>query len=157
MNTTAAALTRSVRDHLPGEHAPHVLLELDLSRGLLEAPPTTPLEAARTRHVPVLRHLVEGLSQAARDSRVVGLVAHLGAVQPSLAMAGELRTALQRLRRSGKRTVCWSESYGEMGPGNVSYYLASGFDEIWLQPSGDVGLTGVMAHGMFVREALDRA
>jgi protease IV len=53
--------------------------------------------------------------------------------------------------------VVWSESYGEMGPGNVAYYLASAFGEVWLQPSGDVGLTGVVASGVFVRDALDRA
>lgn len=157
MQTTPVALARQMRDRVTGAASPELLLELDLSRGVVEAPPASPLEAARTRHVPVLRHLVEGLRQGADDPHVVGLVAHLGAVQPTLAMAGELRAAVQRFRRSGKRAVCWSEAFGEMGPGNVTYYLASGFDEIWLQPSGDVGLTGVVAQSMFVREALDRA
>jgi protease IV len=156
MDTTPSALARRVRRRVTGEPPTDLLLELDLSRGVAEAPPQSPVEAARTRHVPVLRHLVEGLHQGADDPDVVGLVAHVGTTQPSLAMAGELRAAVQRFRRSGKPTVCWSESYGEMGPGNVSYFLASGFDEVWLQPSGDVGLTGVVAHSVFVRDALDR-
>lgn len=157
MDTTPADLARQVRARVTGEESPDLLLELDLSRGVAEAPPTTPVEAARSRHVPVLRHLVQGLKQASDDPHVRGLVAHVGTAQLSFAMAGELRAAVQRFRRNGKPTVCWSESYGEMGPGNVAYYLASGFDEIWLQPSGDVGLTGVVAHSLFVREALDRA
>jgi protease IV len=157
MQTKPALLARRARARVTGTEASSLLLEMDLSRGVAEAPPSSPVEAARARHVPVLRHLVEGLSQGADDPDVVGLVAHVGAAQPSMAMAGELRSAVQRFRRSGKRAVCWSESYGELGPGNVNYYLASGFDEVWVQPSGDVGLTGVVAHSVFVREALDRA
>jgi protease IV len=157
METTPAALARQVRARVTGEAPTELLLELDLSRGVAEAPPSSPLEAARARHVPVLRHLVEGLHQGADDPHVHGLIAHIGAVHPTLAMAGELRAAVLRFRRSGKKAVCWSEAFGEMGPGNVPYYLATGFDEVWLQPSGDVGLTGVVAHGLFVRDALDRA
>ncbi len=157
METTPSALARQVRARVTRDAPTDLLLELDLSRGVAEAPPSSPLEAARTRHVPVLRHLVEGLHQGADDPHVHGLIAHIGAVHPTLAMAGELRAAVQRFRRSGKKAVCWSESFGEMGPGNVPYFLATGFDEVWLQPSGDVGLTGVVASGMFVRDALDRA
>jgi len=159
MDTSPAVLARRVRSRVTGgtgDESAYVLLELDLTRGVTEAPPSSPLEAARTRHVPVLRHLVEGLRQGADDPLVVGLVAHVGTAQPSMAMAGELRDAVQRFRRTGKPTVVWSESYGEMGPGNVSYYLASAFGEVWLQPSGDVGLTGVVASSVFVRDALDR-
>ncbi|MDQ4085069.1 MAG: signal peptide peptidase SppA [Actinomycetota bacterium] len=158
METRPAALVRQVRARDSGDETPtKLLLELDLSRGVAEAPPSTPVEAARTRHVPVLRHLVEGLRQGADDPDVVGLVAHIGTAHPSLAVAGELHRAVRQFRDRGKKAVCWSESYGEMGPGNVAYFLASAFDEIWLQPSGDVGLTGVVARGVFLREALDRA
>jgi protease-4 len=61
-----------------------------------------------------------------------------------------------RFRRSGKAAVCWTETFGELGSGSVGYHLASAFDEIWLQPSGDLGLTGVVARAVFVRDALDR-
>ena len=39
----------------------------------------------------------------------------------------------------------------------MPYYLAAGFDEIWLQESGDVGLTGVAAEVTFLRGALNKA
>ncbi len=133
-----------------------LLLELDLTRGFLETPPSSPVEAMRSRHVPVLRSVVEALDRAAGDARVAGLVAHVGARQPSLAQANELRAAVERFRLTGKVTVCWAESYGEMGPGNVGYHLASAFEHVWVQPSGDVGLTGLRAEAVFVRDLLDK-
>jgi protease IV len=136
--------------------APRLLLELDLTRGLQEAPPASPVEAVRGMHVPSLRGVVEGLRQAAGDPRVAGLVTHIGGRQPTLAQSGELRAAVEGFRRAGKTAVCWSETFGELAPGNVGYHLASAFDEIWLQPSGDVGLVGFTAEAVFLRDALDK-
>ncbi|MGH3365525.1 MAG: signal peptide peptidase SppA, partial [Nocardioidaceae bacterium] len=133
-----------------------VLLELDLTRGLLESPPASPIEALRAVHVPSLRGVVEALRRAVGDDQVVGLVAHVGAKQPTLAQSNELRAAVAAFRSTGRPTVCWSETYGELGPGNVGYHLASAFDEVWIQPSGDVGLVGVTAQAVFLRDTLDK-
>jgi protease-4 len=133
-----------------------LLLELDLSRGVVESPPMTPFRALGARGVPTLQALVEALRRADSDGEVAGLVAHVGQRPISLAQSGELRDAVARFRRSGKLAVAWTESFGELGDGNVGYHLATAFEEIWLQPSGDVGLTGVVARAVFVREALDR-
>jgi protease IV len=143
---------------IPGQRSgARLLLELDLTRGLAEAPPASPVQAARSRHVPVLRHVVDGLRRAAQDPNVAGLIAHIGSSrQPDVAHAGELRDAVAVFRASGKPTACWAESYGELGPGNVAYHLASAFEQVWLQPSGDVGLVGVVADAVFVRGTLDR-
>src|ERR687890_515249 len=136
--------------------APRLLRELDLSRGLLEAPPVSPLEALRAMHVPSLRSVVEALRRAAADDHVVGLVAHLGAKQPTLAQSGELRAGVADFRAAGKPAVCWTETFGELKPGNVGYHLATAFDEIWLQPGGDVGLVGFTAESFFLRDAFDK-
>lgn len=136
--------------------ASRILLELDLSRGLQEAPPASPVEALRAMHVPSLRGVVEGLRRAARDRQVVGLIAHIGAKQPTLAQSGELRAAVADFRAAGKHAVCWAETFGEMVPGNVGYHLATSFDEIWLQPSGDLGLVGFTAESFFLRDAFDK-
>ena len=133
-----------------------LLLELDLSRGLLEAQPATPVEALRSFQKPTMRDVVEALERATGDDRVRGLVAHLGPWQPNLAQAHELRTAVTRLRASGRRTVAWTESFGELGPGNTGYHLASAFEEVWLQPTGEVGLVGLTAQAVFLRGTLDK-
>ena len=41
--------------------------------------------------------------------------------------------------------------------GNGPYYLATAFDRIYLQPSGSLGLTGVVVERLFFRSALDKA
>lgn len=133
-----------------------LVLELELGRGVLEAPPASPIEALRARHTPTLPAVVRALEKAARDDAVVGLVAHLGSWQPTLAQSSELREAVGLLQRAGKRTVCWAETFGEMAPGNTGYHLATGFGEIWLQPSGDVGLVGLTAEAVFLRGTLDK-
>ncbi len=147
-----------MRSPLPTRRRPSgpLLLELDLSRGVVETPTTTPLRALGARAAPPLHALLDALRRAERDRHVVGLVAHVGQHPISLAHSGELRDAVSRFRRSGKVAVAWTESFGELGVGNVGYHLATAFEEIWLQPSGDVGLTGVVARAVFVREALDR-
>ncbi len=133
-----------------------VVLELELGRGLVEAPPTSPLEAVRSLNRPSLRTVVEALEKACDDEEVVGLVAHVCAWEPTLAQSAELREAVGRLREAGTRTVVWSEAYGELGPGNTPYHLASAFEEVWLQPSGDVGLVGMAGRATFLRGALDK-
>jgi protease-4 len=134
-----------------------ILLELDLTRGVLETPPTSPLGSLRARHLPTLRELVAALAKGAKDDRVAGLVAHLGGPALSLAQVQELRDAVAVFRASGKPTVGWTESFGEVGAGTVPYYLATAFDEIWVQPSGELGVTGVSVQAVFIRGALDKA
>ncbi len=140
-----------------GTGAPgRVLLELDLGRGVLEAPPANPLEALRALHTPSLRALVEHIGKARHDPEVAGLVATVGTTPLTLAQSGELRAAVTELRDSGKPTLAWSPSFGELSAGTTTYHLATAFDEVWLQPSGLVGLLGFAAEAVFLREALDR-
>jgi protease-4 len=134
-----------------------ILLELDLTRGVLETPPASPLAAFRSRHLPTLRELVSALRKGAEDEHVTGLVAHVGGPRLSLAQVQDLRDAVQVFRSSGKSAIAWTESFGEVGGGTVPYYLATAFDEIWVQPSGELGVTGISVQATFLRGALDKA
>src|SRR6185312_4474265 len=51
--------------------------------------------------------------------------------------------------------ITFSDSFGEFGPGNRAYDLATAFDEIWLQPLGEVGLIGLRVETPFLRGTLD--
>ena len=51
--------------------------------------------------------------------------------------------------------MAWAETFGEFAAGNVPYYLATAFETIYLQPSGDLGLTGIAMERFFLRGALD--
>jgi len=105
---------------------------------------------------PSMRDLVDALDRAAADPRVKVLVADLGETDLGLAQAQELRQAVARFRRAGKPTVAFADSFGEVGTSNAGYYLATAFDQIWLQASGDVSMVGLSIEGVFVRGLLDR-
>ena len=90
------------------------------------------------------------------DDRVRALVVKVGGSRIGLAKVQELRDAVLDFRQSGKLAVAWSESFGDFVRGNVPYYLATGFDRIYLQPSGTVGLTGIAVEQVFLHGALER-
>jgi len=134
-----------------------ILLELDLTGVLVEDTGSNPLEKMLNRRRLALRTLVSRLAAAADDPEVVGLLAKLGSPSISLAQAQELSDAVVRFRQKGKEAVAWAETFGELGRGTSAYVIGAGFGELWLQPSGSVGLMGAAAAGTFVRGALDRA
>lgn len=132
------------------------VLSLDLSEGLVEARPDNPLAQLSLGQVLTMREAVEALEAAGEDDRVQGLVARLGIGALGIAQVQELRQAIGAFRDHGKFTVAFAESFGEAGDGTLHYYLASGFDEVWLQPSGGFDVTGVAVEAPFLREALDK-
>jgi protease-4 len=135
-----------------------VVLEVNLERRLIEYVPQDPIAQALllTEKPLTLRDLTDGIQRAAGDRRVVGLIARVGAAQMGLATIQEVRDAIGLFAASGKFTIAFSESFGEFGPGTGAYYLASAFDEIYLQPSGDLGLTGLAYESPFLRGSFDK-
>ncbi len=108
------------------------------------------------RERPTLWETVAAIERAAGDERVAGLVARIGASDMGLARTQELRDAVRTFRRSGKPAYAFAESFGDFGPGNAAFYLAAAFEKIYLQPSGDVGLTGLLAQGYFLKGTLEK-
>jgi protease IV len=100
----------------------------------------------------LLREAVAAIHRAAEDPRVAGLIAR---VQIPAAAAGpvqELREAIAAFSDI-KPSLAWAETY----PGTLTYYLASAFREVWMQPSGTVGLVGFATNALFLRDALHKA
>src|SRR5215472_3628621 len=133
-----------------------LILELDLTDGVIETRPPDPFSAVMTRHQPTITDVLAGLKSARSDDRVKGLVVKVGGKPIGLGVVQELREAVKRFRESGKPTWAWAETFGEFSAGNVPYYLATAFETIFLQPSGDVGLTGLAVERPFLRGALDK-
>ncbi|GGO64884.1 signal peptide peptidase SppA [Nonomuraea cavernae] len=141
-------------DRLRQRRTAPLVLELDLTEGLTEGPPADPVAALLSMRKPRLADVLSGLKRARDDSRVKALIVKIGGNPLGLAMVQELREAVTRFRSSGKLTVAFGETFGEFGGGTVPYYLASAFERVYLQPSGDVGLTGVAMEQRFVKGAL---
>jgi protease-4 len=147
----------SIRCAVGGESVPaRTVLEIDFERRFVEQRGSDPLSRLLGGNDASVAELVAALDRARTDDRVVGLVGHIGAGDFGMAVTQELRDAVQAFRASGKFAIAFSETFGEFGPGNQGYYLAAAFDEIWLQPSGDVGLNGISAQAMFLRGAFDK-
>ncbi len=98
-------------------------------------------------------------AKALDDPRVGALVVKAGGSRSVLqpGRAQELGEAIRDFRSRDKLAVAWAETFGEFNHGSVGYYLATFCDEIWLQPSGDVCLTGIAIEVPFLRGALDKA
>jgi protease-4 len=133
-----------------------VILEANLEQPLVEDIPETPAAKFALNERMTVRDVVDAMDRASVDDRVKGMVARVGAVQMGMAQTQELRQAVQRFRAHKKFAIAYAETFGEFGPGNASYYLATSFDQIYLQPSGDIGLTGLMLESPFVKGTLDK-
>ncbi|HUK58675.1 MAG TPA: signal peptide peptidase SppA [Stellaceae bacterium] len=135
--------------------ADNTVLSIDISSSFPDAPPSSALSTLINPGRPLLRDVLDGLEKATDDPRVTGLVARFGDGEIGLAEAQELRDAILRFRAKGKRAVAYADSFGEFSSGTRSYYLASAFDDIWVQPLGMVGLVGLRAEEPFFRGTLD--
>ena len=132
------------------------ILEANFEQPLVEdIPQTTEAKLTLTDRTTV-RDVVDAIDRASGDDRVKGMVARVSAVQMGMAQTQELREAVQRFRAHKKFAIAYAETFGEFGPGNGAYYLATSFDQIYLQPSGDIGLTGVMLETPFVKGTLEK-
>jgi len=131
---------------------PGTILEVDWATVPAELLSQSPwqLVAAGMQRPLTLRQTVAALDRAGRDDRVAGLVARVQPTLAPLAVLQELRDAVLAFRATGKRATAWAETF----PGNGSYYLASAFDRVLLQPAGSVGLVGMAATASFFGETL---
>ncbi len=133
------------------------VLEIDLSKDIVEyVPPDDPFAMVMFEDRLNMLDMIEALEKASEDKRVVGLICRISQAKMGFAQIQELRNAVIAFRSKGKRTVAYADTFGEFGIGNGAYYLATAFDEICLQPSGDIGLTGLMLQTGFLKKMLDK-
>jgi len=135
--------------------AENIILNIDLTQGLAEGPREDRLVRLLVGAKPTLRDVLDGIETAAGDPRVQALLARVGDDELGLGKTQELRDAIAAFRAKGKFALAFADSFGEFGPGTRPYYLATAFDEIWLQPMGNVGLTGLYAEIPFFKGTLD--
>jgi protease-4 len=133
-----------------------IVLTADLDGGLASGASQEPLSELVFGDKPNLRDFLDALERAGDDASVKALYVHIGRDALALASCQEVRDAIHAFRAKGKFAIAFSESFGEFGPGTRPYYVATAFDEIWLQPLGSVGLIGLHAQIPFFRGSLDR-
>jgi len=132
------------------------ILEANFEQPLLEDMPNNPAARFTMTDRQTLRDVIDAIDRGAGDDRVVGMIARVGAAPIPMAQIQEIRDAVARFRSHKKFAVAFSETFGEFGPGNGAYYLATAFEQIYLQPSGDVGLTGLIMESPFIKGTLGK-
>jgi protease-4 len=128
------------------------VLEVDLRSVPPETTGFDPLAIITGGRPMALGDMVAAIHRAAEDPRVSGMIAHVQLAAAPPAAVQELREAIVAFG-AVKPSLAWAETY----PGTLSYYLASAFGEVWMQPSGTVGLIGFASSATFLRDALDKA
>jgi protease IV len=133
-----------------------MVLSLDLRKLPPETSSADLLSGGLWRGSRDITETVELLWQAADDPRVAGLYVEIGDEDAGLARVQELRQAIAHFRGKGKFAMGFAESLGGSGAHISDYYLASALDQIWLQPSGGFGVTGLSVETPFLKGGLDR-
>lgn len=105
---------------------------------------------------PSLRQTVDAIHKAKDDKRVRGIVFRLNGAGIGIAHVQELREALEDFKTSGKFTKIYAPSFVDAGGGLTQYYLASIFDEVWMQPVGMFSISGPSFEMPFAAQALDK-
>ncbi|QSQ11971.1 signal peptide peptidase SppA [Myxococcus landrumensis] len=133
-----------------------LVLEMDLDRPLPEHVAEASLSSAFGEEPLTVRDVVDALEKAGDDSRVKSLLVRVGTSPGSPATTQEVRDAVKAFRAKGKKAVAFTDSFGEEGNGTSTYYFASVFDEIYMQPSGSLNILGIAFETPFARDALEK-
>lgn len=133
-----------------------VVLELDMARGVLIAKPTNPLQAIQLINSPTLNALRRHLAEAAHDPRVLGLIVHAVPSQTAIPHVEEIAGLVEEFGRT-KKTMAWSESFGELSNALSSYRLACAAQEIWLQPTGGLHIEGIELSMLLLKGLFNKA
>ena len=119
-----------------------IVLTADLNGGLAAGPGRDALSEIVFGEKPTLRDFLDAIEGAGNDPRVKVSTFSSARMGWLWRRPGSPRRD-PAFRAKGKFALAFSESFGEFGPGTRPYYLATAFDEIWVQPMGSVGLIGL--------------
>lgn len=160
MTTLSIIMTAiSIAEFEGGSHVTmpdKILLTYDFNESVIEDESKPSLSQPLLKPPARFRDILDALQEAGKDARVKGFVAHLEGTRFNVAQVQELRDAVIAFRKSGKFAYMYGDSFGGFSPGMADYYLACAFEQIWLQPVGLVGISGVAAEIPFFRGVLDK-
>jgi protease-4 len=144
------------RLHVEKQLPDAIALTADLTGGLTDAADPDPLSRVLFGDRTTLRDFVDAVDRAADDPAVKSLYIELGDDSLGLAKTQQIRDTIAAFRAKGKFAVAFADTFGEGGSGTRPYYLATACEQIWVQPLGIVGLTGLRSETPFFRGLFDK-
>jgi protease-4 len=100
---------------------------------------------------PALNDLLFSFRDLEQDDRVKGVVLRTAGLDAGYSTLRELRQAISRLRKAGKKVYAYDEVYSLK-----QYYLASAADEVWIHPEGLMELSGLGSSRPYFKGFLDK-
>lgn len=97
--------------------------------------------------------VLQKLDAAQNDPKVKGVYIRASEMGIGNSRAEELRSAILRLRESGKFVVAHTQGFLAAGPSALRSISAA--DEIWLQPGSDIMLPGMTVETLFLKGLFD--
>ena len=98
-----------------------------------------------------LLQLKEVMAHAKNDPNIAGIYLDVSMFQGGISKAKEIRESLIDFKKSGKWVLAYSEAFSE-----VSYYLASCADKIYLNPEGELEFNGLSVDVTFFKRMFDK-
>ena len=100
----------------------------------------------------VLRDLVDGIAAAAKDPKIKVLVLDLDKMGAAgISQLQEIGEALNRFKAAGKTVIASGDGYDQR-----QYFLAAHADRLYLNPMGQVWLSGLGIFRHYLKNALDK-
>lgn len=132
------------------------ILKIDLSNNtIVERSPTNPLEAFNFTGEMLdnleLKEVLDNIEKAKYDDNIVAIYLNNAIVNAGLSQTEEIRNKLLEFKKTGKRIISYSEVYSQL-----SYYLSSISNSIYLNPEGVIDLKGLSASPMFYKGLLEK-
>lgn len=113
---------------------------LDLSGRLAERVNDFPLGGVK----PLFMRVLFALDRVARDPSVGALMLRLGAIQCGMAKVQELRAAIRRIQKRGKKVFVYLTAASMK-----TFYLASLADRVYIYPNGSIQMAGLSFRHIF--------
>lgn len=134
------------------------VLVFDLSMKITDSEPNSDellqkTLSGRNENSITLRKVVETLDKAGRDQRIVGIYIDGSNANSEVGYASlrEMRQALEKFRKTGKKIIAYSTDWKER-----EYYLSSVANQIVVNPVGVMAMNGLSSQPIFLAGALQK-
>jgi protease-4 len=134
------------------------VLVLDLSMKITDSEPNSSqlfqktFSGAEENNI-TLRKVVETLDKAGRDQKIVGIYIDGTNANSAVGYASlkEIRQALEKFRKTGKKIIAYSTDWSEK-----EYYLSSVANQVIVNPMGAMEMNGLSSQPMFLAGAFEK-
>jgi len=98
-----------------------------------------------------LKQILDNIERIADDAEIKGIYLVMEGPECGFAKLQEIRKALSECKKKGKTIYCYAQTLG-----NTGYYLATVADSLFMNPSGELFLTGLFSQVPFFKGTLDK-